>query len=162
MREDFVSVWKIFSNAVKHMNETGIYQWDEIYPNQENIRSDIENGQLYVLTEQEIPIAAAVLNEQQEPEYDALSWRYRKGKIAVLHRLCVSPSHQNNGLGKKTVLLAEQELLRMGYSILRLDAFSENPYALKMYESLGYSRVGEVHFRKGRFYCYEKLLNKEI
>lgn len=46
-----------------------------------------------------------------------------------------------------------------GYGIInRLDAFTENPFALKLYDNLGYSRVGYADWRKGRFYLMEKYL----
>jgi RimJ/RimL family protein N-acetyltransferase len=57
------------------------------------------------------------------------------------------------------MLLAEQELLRQGYSSVRLDAFTHNPFSCKLYESIGYTKAGEVIFRKGRFNLYEKDLH---
>ncbi len=45
-----------------------------------------------------------------------------------------------------------------GIESVRLDAFSLNPYALRMYEGLGYKKVGEANWRKGLFYLFEKNL----
>ncbi|MDP4147194.1 MAG: GNAT family N-acetyltransferase, partial [Bacillota bacterium] len=39
-----------------------------------------------------------------------------------------------------------------------LDVFSLNPFALKMYYKQGYIKVGEVNWRKGKFYLMEKKL----
>jgi predicted GNAT family acetyltransferase len=39
-----------------------------------------------------------------------------------------------------------------------LDAFSLNPFALRLYEKIGYVRVGEANWRKGLFYLYEKKI----
>jgi ribosomal protein S18 acetylase RimI-like enzyme len=41
---------------------------------------------------------------------------------------------------------------------IRLDAFTKNFYALKMYEKLNYRKVGQGYFRKGIFYIFEKAL----
>lgn len=157
---DLEMVWKIFTNAILHMDKQGIPQWDEIYPNKDIILDDIKNQQMYLVIENGVPISAVVLNEYQDEEYAALPWRYTDAKTAVIHRLCVSSTEQGKGWGKKTVQLAEQELLKLGYTCVRLDAFSQNPFALRLYESLGYEKAGDVQFCKGKFYCYEKQLNK--
>lgn len=158
---DLQTVWKIFTDAILHMDEQGIAQWDEIYPDKDMILDDIKNQQMYLLIENGVPISAVVLNEYQDEEYAALPWHYTGEKTAVIHRLCVSSFQQGKGWGKRTVQLAEQELMKLGYTCVRLDAFSQNPFALHLYESLGYEKVGAILlFRKGEFYCYEKRLNK--
>lgn len=47
------------------------------------------------------------------------------------------------------------------HQAIRLDAFSQNLFVLKLYNNLGYARVGEVDWRKGRFYLLEKLITTE-
>lgn len=158
VQTDLQKVWKVFTGAILHMDEQGILQWDEIYPNKDLILDDIKNQQMYLAIENGVLISAVVLNEYQDEEYAALSWRYTGEKTAVIHRLCVSPAQQGKGWGKRTVQLAEQKLTELGYTCVRLDAFSQNPFALHLYESLGYEKAGEVRFRKGKFYCYEKRL----
>lgn len=54
--------------------------------------------------------------------------------------------------------LIESIIQSKGIETIRLDAFSQNPIALRMYENLGYKKVGEVNFRKGLFYLYEKKI----
>ncbi|HEX3039603.1 MAG TPA: GNAT family N-acetyltransferase, partial [Caproiciproducens sp.] len=106
-------------------------------------------------------VAAVVLNEEQDTQYQTGKWKYTNGKIAVIHRLCVKPTEQHKGLGRKMMQLAEQELRRQGYRSVRLDAFTHNPFSCRLYESIGYRRTGEVLFRKGRFYLYEKTLHNQ-
>jgi RimJ/RimL family protein N-acetyltransferase len=45
-----------------------------------------------------------------------------------------------------------------GYFSIRLDAFSGNTAAIKLYEKNNYRMRGTVRFRKEEFYCYEKNL----
>ena len=52
----------------------------------------------------------------------------------------------------------ENELKNKNIETIRLDAFSENIYAIKMYEKLGYVNVGEANWRKGKFYLLEKKI----
>jgi ribosomal protein S18 acetylase RimI-like enzyme len=49
----------------------------------------------------------------------------------------------------------------MGIDTIRLDVFTLNPYALKMYEKSGYIKVGFAHWRKGEFYLMEKKVYVE-
>ena len=41
--EDLESVIAIVQNATRHMNDQGMYQWDDIYPNRTILQNDIEN-----------------------------------------------------------------------------------------------------------------------
>lgn len=77
----------------------------------------------------------------------------------MIHRLCVNPAFQKQGIAKKTLAYIESELRTEGIASIRLDAFSENPYALALYEHAGYQRVGHADWRKGRFYLYERIIH---
>ncbi len=101
-------------------------------------------------------IAFVAVNEDQDEAYRDASWSYTQGRVAVIHRLCVHPEVQGFGHGKRILKAAEDQIQKMGYSIIRLDAFSQNVAAIRMYESFGYHLAGEVHFRKGLFYLFEK------
>lgn len=50
----------------------------------------------------------------------------------------------------------EEELNAIGIHSIRLDVFSQNPHALKLYDSMGYARTGYADWRMGRFYLMEK------
>ncbi len=55
-----------------------------------------------------------------------------------------------------TMEYIEAELCKKEIEAIRLDAFTENPNALKLYKNLGYKIVGYADWRKGRFYLCEK------
>jgi RimJ/RimL family protein N-acetyltransferase len=55
---------------------------------------------------------------------------------------------------------AESVAEKEGFDTIRLDAFSENPGAVALYERLGYRRAGTVNFRKGAFFCLEKQVTR--
>lgn len=157
---DFENIKDMFQKAIKRMNEIGIDQWDELYPNEDVIKYDIEKKQMYVGYMNKILVSAAVLNQQQEPEYKGIEWKYNEGEICVIHRLCVHPYTQGQGIGKSTILFIEKTALTLRYDYIRLDVFSNNPFALSLYNSLGYEYSGDVIFRKGKFHCFEKALSE--
>jgi len=156
--DDLYNICSVFEKAIHVMNENNIPQWDERYPSQEIIREDILNNQMY-LGEIENQIACVfVLNQQYDVEYENGNWKYKDSFFTVVHRLCVNPQFQKQGVGTKTMQIIENMLKNEGTDAIRLDAFSLNPYALRMYEKLGYMKVGEVNWRTGLFYLYEKLI----
>lgn len=46
----------------------------------------------------------------------------------------------------------------MEYESVRLDVFSKNPYAIRLYENNSYEKRGNVCWRKGEFYLMEKKI----
>lgn len=155
---DLHDICMLFEKATRNMNENMILQWDELYPTQEIIRGDILNNQMYLGVIENQIASVFVLNQQSDAEYANGNWRYKDFTYAVVHRLCVDPQFQKKGIGTKTMQQIENILKSEGTAAIRLDAFSLNPYALRMYEKLGYMKVGEVNWRTGLFYLYEKLI----
>jgi ribosomal protein S18 acetylase RimI-like enzyme len=86
------------------------------------------------------------------------AWNYRGKNFVILHRLCVKAERQNEGIGTKTMIEIERRVKNTGIQAIRLDTFSQNPFALNMYKKLGYKKTGQAHWRKGLFYLFEKQL----
>jgi ribosomal protein S18 acetylase RimI-like enzyme len=155
---DLPELMALYSAATRHMDEQGIPQWDDLYPAESFVREDIDREQLYVgRIEGKIAVAFA-LEECREEDYEQADWRYREEIFVVLHRLCVHPQMQGQGVSRKAMDYLEQLVLSRGIRAIRLDAFPQNPAALHLYESRGYKKAGEIVYRKGLFYLYEKSL----
>jgi GNAT superfamily N-acetyltransferase len=146
-------------DCISAMLRQSIDQWDEVYPNRSTWLGDARERTLYVASHEAGPLVAAfVLNEFQDAEYAAVPWTICPARVAVLHRLLVHPSHQNRGVATTLVRYAEGRALELGYDAIRLDAFTRNPAALRLYHRLGYRDAGAVTLRKGVFRCFEKAV----
>lgn len=156
--EDLNIIIDIFKNAINTMNDNDIHQWDEIYPTNTILEQDILKKQMYIGIKDNTVVSVLVINNEFDEQYKNGNWKYDNESFAVVHRLCVNPVCQNQKIGNNTIILIEELLRKEGIQSIRLDAFSLNPYALKMYETLGYQKVGEANFRKGLFYLLEKKL----
>lgn len=156
--EDLDEICGLVNGAVNKMIENNILQWDEIYPTEVDFREDINRKELYVGVVDGNVAVTYTINQESDDEYKKGEWKYKDIPYYVVHRICVHPDFQNQGIGRHTLLYIEEQLLSMGIQAIRLDAFSENPYSLRMYDRLGYSKVGIAHFRKGEFYLLEKYL----
>jgi len=136
----------------------GINQWDEFYPSENIIREDINKKEMYIGQINNIIASVFTLSTEYDREYEIGNWQYCNLRYYVVHRLCVSPINQNKGIGTQTMKFIEDTFRSENIKAVRLDAFSLNPAALKLYKKFGYIKVGEVNFRKGLFYLFEKKL----
>jgi ribosomal protein S18 acetylase RimI-like enzyme len=173
--EDVEEISRMVDSAKELMSSQGIEQWDEIYPAKEDFEDDIKKQTLYVvidddnleseessadtnnekLTDSNLA-AIYVISTEYDDAYNNASWEY--DNACIIHRLCVAPGQQNKGIGKKLLDKIEGQLVDMGFDSVRLDVFSENPFALRLYEKNGYEKRGHADWRKGRFYLMEKKI----
>lgn len=151
------AIMLMISRAVANMQSHGIYQWGEEYPNATVIAQDISDSALWVYELDGAIAGIAVMNSHSEPEYDTVSWQYIV-PYQVIHRVCIDPSAQRRGVATALVAHLEQTARDARYKAIRLDTFSQNPFALALYAKLGYNQVGTVYFPRGKFFCFEKLL----
>lgn len=157
--QDLDQAMNLVQSCVSHMLAQGIEQWDEVYPDRETLRKDIARGNLFLARDQTSQDLAGivVLDQEQALEYKELCWQY-PGPSLVVHRLSVAPGHQGKGLASAMMDFVEAWGREQGFASIRLDAYSLNPAALRLYEKRRYLKAGSVTFRKGVFHCYEKRL----
>ncbi len=153
---DIEKICGIVHDAVEAMERDHIFQWDDVYPAKGDFLEDIKKRQLYVgLVNGQIAVMYT-LNQECDEAYKNSEWKYKDEPFYVVHRLCVNPVFQNKGIAKSTLLYIEKQLMEIDIHVIRLDVFSDNPFALRLYNSLGYSKVGYADWRKGRFFLMEK------
>ncbi len=158
---DLDEICALVQAAVAEMERRGIFQWDEIYPAREDFLNDIKSRSLFIgQTEFQSTKRIAViyvLNKECDEEYKTAAWTIQ-GDWRVLHRICVHPDFQNQGIAKMTLAHIEQKARDLGAASIRLDVFSQNPFSQRLYERAGYRKTGEANWRKGLFYLMEKDL----
>jgi GNAT superfamily N-acetyltransferase len=157
---DIDSLLALVGACVCHMRSQNIDQWDEAYPSHAIIKADVVAGSAFVARRGEDVVGVIVLDQHQEREYAAVPWLFVEEPVVVVHRLMVRPDVEGQGLARALMAFAERRACAAGYSSLRLDAFTGNPRAIRLYERLGYRFAGEVCFRKGIFRCFEKHLKQ--
>lgn len=155
-KEEAVKIFEFVKLAIKKMDEQGIFQWDEIYPIQNDFEEDALKNQLYVAKIDGKLAACFTLNKECDEEYKNGAWTYKGLDFCVIHRLCVNPEFQNKGVGKEVCLEIEKILKNNAVKSIKLDCFTENPFSLRLYKKLGYKEVGYADWRKGRFVLMEK------
>lgn len=160
-KDDFEEIFQIYQSAIKKMNEQNIPQWDEFYPDRQTLQEDMQKNQMFI-GKKNGPIAVCfVLNEECDEEYKNGKWICPQSHFCVIHRLCVNPDFQNQGIATKTINYIEDFCRFQKYESIRLDCFTQNPYSRRLYDKCGYVITGYADWRKGRFELREKKLFEE-
>jgi GNAT superfamily N-acetyltransferase len=143
--------------CISRMRSLGIAQWDEEYPSKEIVLAAIDSQSLYLILQGGSIVAGAGLDSEQPSEYRMCGWRFGSPAL-VVHHLFVHPDHWRNGYASHLMNFVENHARSLCVSSIRLDAYTGNPAALSLYQTRGYSEVGEVTFpRNGlKFKCFEK------
>jgi len=157
--ENVSEVMSLIKEAIAEMESHNIYQWDEVYPDYNTILTDIQAETMFGVFKNEELAGIVVLNKEQSPEYSSIKWESDNANPLVMHRLCVRPKFQRQGIAKLLLNFSEQLAVDSNCKSIRLDAFYGNQFALNLYGNNGYKKKGTVTFRKGDFYCYEKIIS---
>jgi len=156
---DIDAITELIRQAVRIMQKNGIDQWNDNYPNKNLVTDDVAMGSLFKITVDGNIAGIVTLNELQFPDYSKIHWKDSTGRPLVVHRLCIDPRYQGKSLAKRLMFFAEEYAKKNGYSSIRLDTYSKNYIALKLYKSLKYEQGGDVSLREGKvFHCFEKAI----
>ncbi len=156
--EDMDAVENLFRDAIASMQAQGIDQWDEQYPDRDVMDADQAAGTLWIFEKSGELAVVVTLNEDAYCEYAKIPWRHAEVRPLLVHRLCVRADLQGRGIARSVMLWVERHASEQGYGAIRLDTFTENRSAIRLYEGLGYEYVAAMTARKGRFPCYEKRI----
>ncbi|MGI6110573.1 MAG: GNAT family N-acetyltransferase [Eubacteriaceae bacterium] len=155
---DLQEIMALIRQAVCNMQAQQIDQWDEIYPAVEDVLPDLRNRTLYTGKIDGRITVIFTCNDLCDKDYRNGRWSAHSTPFLTVHRLCVAPEYQNLGIGRKAMEYILEHLAGPEIKSVRLDSFSGNPWSLQLYKSLGFSIVGETHWRKGTFCLMEKMI----
>ena len=100
---DIEEICSIVYDAINVMERDNIFQWDDLYPAKGTFQEDIKKSQLFVgLVNGQIAVIYT-LNQEYDKEYENGKWQYKDKPFYIVHRLCVNPTFQNEGIAKSTI-----------------------------------------------------------
>lgn len=158
---DLPTIWTIINQAIARRKAEGSNQWQDGYPNQTAIQSDIEKEAGFVLTEDEVVIGYCAVLINDEPAYANIEGEWlTNSNFVVYHRVAIAESHLGQGLAKKMLEYIEAFALENEIFSVRADTNFDNGPMLTIFNKLGYTYCGEVYFRGSPRKAYEKTLVK--
>lgn len=158
--DNLIEIMYLLRQCIEDFNKNNIYQWNVSYPDNFRLLREIEKGSLYLMINKGVPIATITFDEDQAPVFDDIAWKNNNGKFIVIHRIAVFPTWQNKGIGRKLMEFTEKYAKENNYKSVRLDVTSSNEHLVKIYEKLGYVKIGDVLYpeQKVPFKCLEKVI----
>lgn len=150
--------------VVTSAKHTPCTHWDEEYPGEENLLSDVRNGFLLICrdagTGEPLGIVAGNNGEDEGESsriVDMPCWNKRMKNPIFMCRLGVKESAQHRGVAKALVLRGLKEAAARGFDGIIFFADDDNLPALRVYDGMGFTRCGRADRWGEHFICYERV-----
>ena len=152
-------IWEIIQQSIERRRIDGSTQWQNGYPNEQTVETDIAKNFGFVLTvNDEIAVYVALIFND-EPAYSTIDGAWlTNGEFVVIHRVAVSEKFAGQGLAKKLFDVIEDYVRSQNVHSIKVDTNYDNTAMLKILESKGYTYCGEVLLQSGMRKAYEKAL----
>lgn len=153
----------IIGDAQKYLASLDIDQWQDGYPNENQILLDISNNDSYVVIDDNDTImATSVCTTKNESTYDHIDGKWltpNNPTYGVIHRIAVSNKFRKHGLARFVFDYYETALIENNISSLRVDTHKENLGMQQLLGSMGYEYCGIITLSSGALrLAYEKIL----
>lgn len=157
--KDADAIWAVIQEGIARRKKDGSTQWQDGYPNPEVIRSDIERGVGFVMTDGADIVGYIVILTNDEPAYEDIKGQWlSEGDYIALHRIAIADSHSGKGLSAKLIGFAEEFAVSQGIFSVKADTNHDNLAMSRVFEKMGYQYCGTVFVNDGVRNAYEKIL----
>jgi GNAT superfamily N-acetyltransferase len=157
---DLIEILYLLKICIKDMNSKGFRHWNSVFPQIEEIQSDLEKGFIYLAKDKGVCKAMVTLSEHQPDDYKELSFSSSGKKPLYLQNLAVHPRWQGMGIATQLVNFAQKFAKERGNDCMRLDIFKPSDEARQLCEKELFREVVSFHsaFQKIPYVLYEKQL----
>ena len=142
---DIDQVMECVEDAREFLKLQGNGQWQDGYPNRDNFISDINNGRLFVICDNDLVVALCALTYYEEDYHHLYEGKWLTDyPYMVMHRVAVRKSYRGKGLGKKLFEIFDIEAKKEGYHSLRIDTHEGNKVMRHLIKECGYIFCGRA------------------
>ena len=163
-KEDLSAVIPIFSEARKTISALGIDQWQNGYPDEDIIKSDIEKRESYVVEIAGNIVGTFVMILSGEKTYDKIyegEWKSgnENREYLTIHRVAISLTSRGTGVSGEIIEFAEAFARENGKNAIRIDTHEGNVVMRRMLEKNGFFHCGVIYLEnKDARVAYEKII----
>lgn len=160
LKEDIIQVMEVIEDGREELKKQGNGQWQFGYPNRDNLLSDIENGNLYVIDNGEriVGVLAIVEGDPEYPFLESGSW-LSDYPFLVMHRCAVKKEYHHKGLGMFLFEIFEEVGKEKNFHSLRLDTHEKNPIMNHLLIASGFTDCGTIILKPDKHrHVFEKLI----
>ena len=157
--KDLPRLLEIKKDAVAYMASHNNDQWNEEFPPVSSYVDFIQGGNMHVLEEEGVVVGMIGLVDLQDEEYKPMPWS-SQGKEMVIHRLALAKEVYGQGYAKFLLSYAIDIAKKTNVAIIKMDTYSKNKTAQKMFIDMGFTYVGDIHFPQSTlaYHCYEMVI----
>ncbi|MCD4826954.1 MAG: GNAT family N-acetyltransferase [Acholeplasmataceae bacterium] len=144
---EFDQIWDLRLKTSKLLKQRGIDQWQYHLPDQKTIENDIELNEFFIYEIDNQIIGMIAIKSGIEDTYLKIydgSWS-KDIEYLTIHRLAVSAGFLGKNVAKELILFAHQLAKKKNINYIRIDTHEDNRFAIKLFESLGYSLKGYIY-----------------
>ena len=163
--DDIPQIEIIINDAKTYLASLNIDQWQNGYPNAEQVENDIKKGESYVVVNDENKVmATSMFTLRKEPTYKEIfdgKWLVSEDKIyGVIHRMAIKKEFRKLGLA--TFLFDEfhQQLKDKNIQSLKIDTHEDNLGMQSLIKKLGYKYCGIIYTSyNAKRLAFEKVIS---
>lgn len=148
---DIDAVMEIIHTAQRSLSESGVNQWQNNYPDETQIRADIDKCSAYVLTDGDSTIATAAVSFDSEPSYNKIyggEW-LTDASYAVIHRIAVSRNRRRCGIASEFIGDIRALCIGRGIYSIKIDTHRDNLPMRNMLGKNGFKYCGIIYLGDG-------------
>ena len=160
-KEDLKDMMVLFHQAQAYFKAQGIDQWQDGYPNEEQILQDISSHQSYVLVHEHDIVGTMFFSTQNEPTYDVIEgqWISEHTPYAVIHRIVVDENVKGQGLASQLLAFAIEQCHLLHIPSIRIDTHDDNLSMQTFLKKNDFQVCGHIHLQSGALrVAFEKIL----
>ncbi len=158
---DLERIMELVADAQNWFRVQGVDQWQDGYPTQEIISSDILSGSNYIVEYNGVIVATFVLSFAGEPTYSVIKGRgwLNEKPYAVVHRIAVADECRRKGVALEILHFVEELCAEREIKDIRIDTHRDNVAMRSLLKKLGYTRCGRITLASGALReAYHKVL----
>jgi len=162
--EDIPAIIAIINDAKEYLASQKIDQWQNGYPNAEQVVNDIKNNESYVVVNDENEIiATAMFTTNPEPTYKIIdgNWNIDENeKYGVVHRMAIKKEFRKFGLATFMFHEFQMQLLEKKIKSLKIDTHEKNLGMQALIKKLGYTYCGIIYTNyHAKRLAFEKVIS---
>lgn len=153
-------IWEILQQAIEQRRKDGSTQWQNGYPNQQTISTDIEKNAAFVLLDGGVIVAYAAIVSGIDSNYIEIKGKWLSNdEYLTVHRVAVTNNRKDKGVATQLFKTIEKLCVEQKVPSIRVDTNFDNLPMLKILAKLDYTYCGEILIDTAPRKAFEKIMN---
>jgi hypothetical protein len=159
------TIMDIIDDAKAYLASLKIDQWQNGYPNAEQVENDIKNGESYVVVNDENQVmATSMFTKNKESTYKIIEGNWiidETEKYGVVHRMAIKTAFKKLGLATFLFDAFHQQLKENNIRSLKIDTHEDNLGMQSLIKKLEYTYCGIIYTGYGaKRLAFEKVISE--